>query len=93
MTPTEYLNNVRRLARKRDMVGILALSDEHLTDAMLDQMTPQQRRDVHSAIHVAARFVGEGPLDGTRGIPVDDLEEADLAEVATDACAPRVKIT
>jgi hypothetical protein len=63
MTPTEYLDQLQRLAHARDMVGLLAFEQEHLTDALLDEMTPQERRLAYSANHVAARFAGEGALD------------------------------
>src|SRR5688572_31318029 len=89
MTPTEYLDHVAKLSRPRDMVGIMAFTDEHLTEEMLDEMTPQQRRDVHGTIHIAAHFVGKGPLDPPTGIPIDDLEDEDLAAAATnDSAAP-----
>ena len=89
MTPDEYLEHLGQLASARDMVGIMAFAKENMTDALLDEMTPQQRRDAASATHVAAHFVGEGPLDPPRGIPVDDLEDADLAEAASgDGLAP-----
>lgn len=89
MTPIEYLDHIHKLSRARDMIGIMAFTDEHLTDEMLDEMTPQQRRDVHSALHVAAHFIGEGPLDPPTGIPVDDLEDEDVAEAASgDRAAP-----
>lgn len=90
MTPEEYLNRIWQLSRARDMVGIMAFSDEHLTEEMFDAMTPQQRRDVHSAIHIAIRFVGEGPLDPPRGIPVDD-DDDDLVDVANESSASPVR--
>jgi len=91
MTPEEYLDHIRQLSHARDMVGIMAFSDEHLTDEMLDAMTPQQRRDVHSVFHIAAPFVGEGPLDPPRGIPVDDLDDA-LDEVISEDSTSRIRI-
>jgi hypothetical protein len=88
MTPDEYFDHTRRLSRARDMVGIMAFAKEHLTDKLLDEMTPHQRRLAHSTIHVAAPFVGEGPLDPPTGIPVDD-DEDDLADAATgDSTVP-----
>ena len=91
MTPTEYLDQIQHLAHARDMVGIMAFEKEHLTDALLGAMTPQQRRLAYSANHVAAHFVGEGPLDPPTGIPIDDLEDEDLLEAASDASAAPVK--
>lgn len=72
MTPAEYLAQLDRLARADDMVGILAFAAEHLTDALLDAMTPQERRSAASATHVAARALGEGALGSPTGVPVDD---------------------
>ena len=72
MTPTEYLAELDRLAHADDMVGILVFAEEHLTDALLDAMTPQERRSAGSATHVAARAVGEGALGPPSGVPVDD---------------------
>lgn len=91
MTPTEYLNHIQQLARARDMVGIIAFEKEHLTDALLDTMTPQERRLAYSANHVAARFVGEGSLDPPTGIPIDDLEDDELAEATADDSAAPVR--
>jgi hypothetical protein len=91
MTPEAYLQQVGRLAEKGAFAELMAFSDEHLSDEMLDAMTPQQRRDVHSVLHIAAPFVGEGPLDPPRGIPVDDLED-DLVEASPDDGASRVRI-
>ena len=89
MTPEEYFNGTRQLSRARDMVGIMAFAKEHLTDDLLDKLTPHQRRLAHSTIHVAAPFVGEGPLDPPRGIPIDDFEDEELAEaVSGDSAAP-----
>ena len=87
MTPKAYLQQLRRLTRADDMAGILAFTDEHLTEQMLDAMTPHERRRVHSVLHVAELSTGDGALDPPRGIPIDDLE--DLAEAASgDSAAP-----
>ena len=75
LTPIEYLSHLRRLARKRDMVGIMAFTDEHLTEEMLDAMTPHERRRVHSVIHVAETAVGEGVLSPPTGIPIDEDDD------------------
>lgn len=72
MTPAEYLTQLDRLAHADDMAGILAFAEEHLTDALLAAMTPQERRSAASATHVAARAVGEGALGPPTGVPVDD---------------------
>lgn len=82
MTPAEYLKQVHRLARADDMAGILALTDEHLTEEMLDTMTSQERRRVHSILHVAELATG-GALGPPTGVPVDDDEDG-LADAATD---------
>jgi hypothetical protein len=72
MIPVEYLTHLRQLARAEDPAGVLAFADAHLTDTLLDRMTPQQRRLAASATHVAARAVGEGSLGPPSGVPVDD---------------------
>lgn len=92
MTPTEYFSRIRSLARARDSAGVLALSDEHLTDALLDAMTPHERRLAHCAIEVAARATGGGALGPPTGIPVDDDDDDDLAEAAADDSASPARI-
>jgi hypothetical protein len=75
MTPEEYLAAVGRLARKRDSAGIIAFAHAHLSDKMLGEMTPHQRRLAWSATHVAADVLGIG-AEGPGGIPVDDFIDA-----------------
>ena len=83
MTPTEYLNQLQRLSHARDDAGIMAFERQHLTDELLDAMTPHERRLAWSATHVAARIVGEGWFGPQTGIPVDDDDEDDLVNVAS----------
>jgi hypothetical protein len=75
MTPTKYLAQVRRLARTRDSAGIIAFAQEHLTEELLREMTPHQRRRAWSATHVAADALGIGAT-GTPDIPIDDIVDA-----------------
>lgn len=89
MTPSEYLKQMHRLARARDLTGILAFTDEHLTEEMLDAMTPHERRRVHSVLHVAELSTGGGALGPPTGIPIDDLEDEALAEATSgDSAVP-----
>lgn len=92
MTPTEYLAQLQRLARARDPKGIVAFADAHLTDALLDAMTPHQRRLAASATHVAERALGGGSLGPPTGIPVDDDDDDDLTDAAPDDSAAPARI-
>jgi hypothetical protein len=76
MTPDEYLRHLRRLARKRDSAGILAFARANLTEEMLDEMTPQQRRQAISATHVAAQVLGGGGYGPPTGIRIDEIVDA-----------------
>src|SRR5687767_1338664 len=91
MTPTEYLAQLQRLARARDPEGIVAFADAHLTGALLDAMTPHQRRLAASATHVAERALGGGSLGPPTGIPVDD-DDDELADTAPDDRAAPARI-
>ena len=91
MTPTEYLDQIRRLARARDSAGIMAFAAEHLTDEMLDAMTPHERRRAHASIHVASHAVGEGWLSPPIGIPIDD-DDDELEEAKADRSGSPIHI-
>ena len=88
MTPTEYLAGIDRLIHTGDEAAIMAFERKHLTDELLDAMTPHERRSAASVTHVAARALGGGSLGPPTGIPVDD-DDDDLADaVADDSTAP-----
>jgi len=76
MTPDAYLSHIRKLARRRDSAGILTFARANLTEELLDEMTPQQRRQATSATHVAAQALGGGGYGPPTGIRIDDLIDA-----------------
>jgi hypothetical protein len=88
MTPTEYLSGLDQLIRTGDEAAIMAFEREHLTDDLLDAMSPHERRSAASVTHVAARALGGGSLGPPTGVPVDD-DDDDLADAVTeDSTAP-----
>jgi hypothetical protein len=54
----------------------MAFAHANLTEDLLDEMTPQQRRQATSATHVAAQVLGGGGYGPPTGIRVDDLVDA-----------------
>jgi hypothetical protein len=75
MTPAEYLKRQGRLVRAGKFDEVMAFAYANLTEEMLGDMTPRQRRTAWSITHVASDVLGIG-AEGPGGIPVDDLVDA-----------------
>jgi hypothetical protein len=76
MTPEEYLKRQGRLVQAGKFDEVMAFAYAHLTEEMLDEMTPQQRRLATSATHVAEQVLGGGGYGPPTGIPIDELIDA-----------------